>query len=405
VQIRPFSPGDDLEAELDLRRRAFGAVSAASRPAWENSVLRSIDAGEAVGAFDGDRLIGSARYHPMRQWWHGQSMSMAGVGGVKVAPEERGRGIGSAMMARLLGDIADRGYLVSALYPATAPLYRSFGWEIAGAAYETVLPARSLGALLPAVTEPALAAADTTATSPAAALRRATPADAAAVVAVKDLVHATLRHCGPNTRDPRDLPDWLDDPDNLAYLAADGFLCYRWADGTDEIEIEELIAVSAATARAFWQIIGSHATMASRVRAWLAPDDAVQWLTREPDAMTCRAKSWMLRVLDAPAAIAARGYPAGVAVSAQLDITDSNCPANSGRWRLEIAGGAGNLERADRDTSVNPLRLGARGLAAVFGGAGIGALRLAGLVAGGDPAVDDALDCVFSGPAFLIDSW
>jgi hypothetical protein len=308
-------------------------------------------------------------------------------------------------MARLLGDIADRGYPVSALYPATAPLYRSFGWEIAGGAYETVLPARSLGALLPAVTGPAGAAADSGATAPAAAPRRATPADGAAVVTVKGLVHAALRHCGPNTRDPRDLPDWLDNSDNFAYLADDGFLAYSWADGTDEIEIEELIAVSAETARAFWQIVGSHATMASRVRAWLPPGDAVQWLTREPDAMTCRAKSWMLRVLDPPAAIAARGYPAGVAVSAQLDLTDVNRPANSGRWRLDIAGGSGNLERADRDSPGNPLRLGARGLAALFGGEGVGALRLAGLVAGGDPGTDDALDCAFSGPAFLIDSW
>jgi len=403
MQIRPFGPGDDLEAELDLRRRAFGPVSAGYHPAWLSSIQRAIDAGTVIGAFDGARLAGSARFHPMRQWWHGRSMPMAGIGGVKVAPEERGRGIGTAMMAHLLSDIAGRGYPVSALYPATAPLYRSFGWEIAGGRYETVLPARSLGALLPpARADSASASADT---ATAAALRRATPDDAAAIVRVLGLVHAELRHCGPNTRDPQEVRDWLDDPDNFAYLADDGFLSYRWAAETDEMDVEELVAASAATARAFWQVLGSHATIASQVRACLAPGDPVHWLTREPDAITRRAKSWMLRLVDAPAAIAARGYPAGVTLSVLVDLADADRPANAGRWRLEVADGAGHLERAGGAVSADPLRLGARGLAALFGGAGLGTLRLAGLAAGGDPGSDEALDCAFSGPAFLLDNW
>ena len=59
-------------------------------------------------------------------------MPMAGVAGVKVAPEERGRGIGTAMMAALLEEIGERGFPVSALFPTTAALYRAAGWERAG---------------------------------------------------------------------------------------------------------------------------------------------------------------------------------------------------------------------------------------------------------------------------------
>jgi predicted acetyltransferase len=410
MQIRPFGPGDDIEAELDLRRRAFGPISAAGRPAWLSSIQRSIDAGAMVGAFDGRRLAGSARYHDMQQWWYGRCMPMAAVGGVKVAPEDRGRGIGTAMMARLLSDIAERGYPVSALYPATAPLYRAFGWEIAGGTYETVLPARSLGALLSpphaiSTTSGAAGPAAADDSSPASRFRRATPDDGAAIVEVKGLVHARLRHCGPNTRDPRDLHDWLDDVDHFAYLADDGFLSYRWAPENEEIAVEELIAASAATARAFWQILGSHATIASWIRACLAPDDPVHWLTKEPDAETRRATSWMLRIVDAPAAIAARGYPSQAGLSVPLELTDAALPANSGSWRLEVAGGAGILERTEPERAQGALQLGARGLAALFAGAGIGPLRLAGLVAGGDPDADDALDCAFSGPAFLLDHW
>jgi hypothetical protein len=345
----------------------------------------------------------------MRQWWHGRSMPMAGVAGVKVAPEERGRGVGTAMMALLLEEIAGRGFPVSVLYPMTAPLYRSGGWEIAGGFYQAVLPARSLAALAEldaAVGVPDWAAA----TGDAARLRRATKADGAAVVEVASLVHERLLHCGPNTREPWEVSQWLDDEDHFAYLADDGFLSYRWADHGHgrELEVQELVAASAATARAFWQILASHAAAASRVRACLAPDDPVTWLTREPEAEICRTDSWMLRVVDAPAAIAVRGYPADATVSVQLDLTDAARPANSGRWALEVSAGAGSLIRLGDATGVpgrDALSLGARGFAAVFAGVPVGTLRLAGLVAGGDPAADDALGVAFGGPAFMIENF
>jgi predicted acetyltransferase len=359
----------------------------------------TVAAGTTVAAFDGGRLVGSARYHPMRQWWHGRSMPMAAVAGVKVAPEDRGRGVGTAMMARLLADIADGGYPISALYPATAPLYRSLGWEIAGGKYEAVIPARSLATLLRA---DETVKADNRAAGP---VRRATPDDGAAIVEVKSLVHAQLRHCGPNTREPWELRDWLDDPENFTYLAEDGFLSYQWARGHDEIAVEELIAVSPATARALWQIVSSHASIANTIRACLAPDDPAQWLTREPDVRVRRTGGWMLRVVDASAAIGARGFSAGVNVSVRLDLVDRVLPANAGCWRLEVADGRGSLQPVRDDQTTAAIQLGARGFAALFAGAGTGALRLAGLASGGDPATDDALDTAFSGQAFLLDEW
>ncbi|HYK68688.1 MAG TPA: GNAT family N-acetyltransferase [Streptosporangiaceae bacterium] len=404
IQLRPLGPGDDLEAELDLRRRAFGPVSAPQLPAWLTSMRTSIEAGATIGAFDGHRLVGSARYHLMQQWWHGRPMPMAGVGGVKVAPEERGRGIGTAMMARLLRDVADRGYPVSALYPATAPLYRSFGWEIAGGKYQTVVPVRSLAALI-GPDESVAAVAGHGPAHAAPVLRRATPDEGAAVVAVKGLVHDRLRHCGPNTREPWELRDWLADPEHFAYLADDGFLSYRWARQADEIDVEELIAASAATARALWQVLASHATMVTKIRACLAPDDPVHVLSREPDAELHRTEAWMLRVVDAAAAVAARGYPASVSVSVPIDLADPVLPVNAGRWRLEVADGKGSLQRADGGTAAAALRLGARGFAALFAGSAVGTLRLAGLADGGDPAADDALEAAFRGHAFMIDEW
>src|SRR5215469_10353001 len=109
VDVRQLRPDDDVEAELDLTRRAFGPISPARRAARVATIQQTIENGAIIGAFDGGRLVGSARYHIMRQWWHGRQLPMAGVAGVKVAPEERGRGVGTAMTSALLDGIAERG--------------------------------------------------------------------------------------------------------------------------------------------------------------------------------------------------------------------------------------------------------------------------------------------------------
>ena len=105
------------------------------------------------------------------------------------------------------------------LFPATAPVYRSLGWELAGGFYEATVPTRSLAALPPA---------DVPA-GPLPALRRAGPDDADQVVAVVGAVHESARHCGPATWTAAAVRRWwLDDEDVFCYLAPDGFLAYGW---------------------------------------------------------------------------------------------------------------------------------------------------------------------------------
>jgi Acetyltransferase (GNAT) domain len=71
---------------------------------------------------------------------------------------------------------------------------------------------------------------------------------------------------------------------------------------------------SAAT-RAVWSLIASHVPIAETVHAVAGPADPIGWLTAEPDIRMQRTEEWMLRVISAPAAIAARGFPAGLTAS------------------------------------------------------------------------------------------
>ena len=401
ADIRPLRPDDGLEAQLDLAVRAFGPSDEVTRTRRLAAVEEAVAGGRCYVAFDGPRAVAAAEFNDMRQWWHGRPVRMAGVGGVTVAPEERGRGVGRALMTELLRVIASRGYPLSALYPATAPIYRSLGWELAGGLYRAVIPARSLASLLPA------SVAAGSPPDPPPGLRRAGPGDAEHVIAVIGAVHESAGHCGPMTSDAAAVRRWLSDEGLYSYLAADGFLAYGWHDGNREIMVRMALAGSAPTTRALWSVVGSHSSIAERVLAVLAPDDPVGWLTREPDVGLAERWPWMLRVVDAPAAVSGRGFPAAAELTVTVRLDDAQLPRNAGLWALRVGGGRGSLEPFITQGGAplppaGPVTLGARGFAALYAGVPMATLRGAGLAAGGDAAADEALDCAFAASAFML---
>jgi predicted acetyltransferase len=403
VLIRAVRPDDDLDAQLDLAERSFGPASPAERDQRRRLIADPIAVGRSLGAFDGDRPVGAAIFHDMRQWWCGRAVPMAGVAAVMVAPEDRGRGVGRRLMTALLDEVAARGHPLSALYPATMPLYRSLGWELAGLRETAVIPARSLRDLVPP--DPVTRAAGPDVTAGSARLRRAAPGDAEAVISVIGRVHQAARDCGPITRDAASVARSLADPDLYTYLCDDGVLSYRWHSGNHHaLLVERAEATSASAQRAFWAQVGSHASIAEQVYARVGPADAFWRLIRERDADVHHRSMWMLRVVDAPAAIAARGFPAAVSLTVPLAITDDARPANSGRWQLTVAEGSGALEPLAAGAGT-PLILGARGLAVLYAGTPVSALRQAGLAGGGSPADDAALDAAFAGTAYMLDSF
>jgi predicted acetyltransferase len=418
LTVRPLTAGLDWDQYADLSIRAFGPQD----PALVRAVTEpTVADGRCLGAFAGDRLIGSALFLDMRQWWLGRAVPLAGVAGVKIAPEDRGRGVGRVLMTALLELMAERGFPLSALYPATMSIYRSLGWEIAGHRYEAVLPARALFALA----KPDLAPPP----GEPGPLRRPGPGDAAEVIDVIGRAHAAARDCGPITRDEATIRSWLTRParyadaDRYSYLAPDGFVGYRWLGGHEELWVDRLVAASAQTTRALWGLIASSSSIAERVRAQVSPADPLFWLLRERDANITERESWMLRLLDAPAAIAARGFPA-TDITVPLHITDDQRPANSGQWTLTVQSGQGSLVRTSRldapghpaappgrtppapsSPERTPLTLGPRGLAALYAGTPVATLRRSGLAAGGDPAGDAALDGAFAANPFMVDGF
>ncbi|GLW20001.1 hypothetical protein Mame01_00440 [Microbispora amethystogenes] len=418
MEIRDLTAAD-LDAVLDDRRRAFGPLSAEGERTWRELVAPMLPEGRYLGAFDGPRLVGAARINPYLQWWHGRPLSMGGVSSVTVAPEDRGRGVGRALVEAAVDRCAALGHVVSALYPATTPLYRSVGYEHAGGMTRITLPAEALRTLGRTSGHGSTGGQDGSGgQGGAAGLRRAGPGDAAELVALIGGLHAATRASGPLCYDERTWRLWLADEDDYCYLAGDGFVVYRWSDG--DIEVDNLVAGSEATARALWSLVGSASSVAKSVHACVDPADPVLWLLRERSDDDVTVRRWMLRLIDLPAAVAGRGFPAGVSMETVVEVTDLRRPGNSGAWTLSVAGGSGSVTPSRTPPGTGPgagsgmepgtgpgeaTRLTIGGASALFAGVPTATLRRSGRLTGGSPEIDDALDAAFACAAYMIDSF
>ena len=72
----------------------------------------------------------------------------------------------------------------------------------------------------------------------------------------------------------------------------------------------------------------------------------------------------MIRIIDLPAALTARGYPSGLTAELHLDYHDDILPENSGRWLVRIAGGRAAVEPG----GDGRIQATSRGLSPVYSG-------------------------------------
>jgi predicted acetyltransferase len=376
LEIRDLTV-DDLDDVLTVRTRAFGGV----RSDWQERERALMEAQRSLGVVSGGRVVAAARILPMRQWWGGRKVSMSGIGGVAVAPEERGRGVGSLLMQAIVDRVGELGDAVSALYPATVPVYRRLGWEYAGAQHRVSIATEALRGLR----------------GGGARVVPAGPDDAATVVAAVRAVHERDGASGPLAHSEDETRHLLESADVFSYRCDDGFCSYRWQG--DDLLVQELTAGSTASARALWSVVGSGSSTAGTVHAYVSPRDPLPLLLEAPVLADAQAERWMLRLLDVGAAVAARGFPAGVSCEAALSIEDAQVSRNDGDWLLRVEAGRGELVPG----GPGGVRLDARGAAAMYAGVPLPALRVAGLATGGRPDDAATLDAAFAAVPYLLD--
>jgi predicted acetyltransferase len=378
---------DDVAAAYRLGVVAFGYPETPMPPSDYPRLGRT-----SWGAFDDDgRLVAKAIDREQSHWFGGRLVPATGVAGVAVAAEHRGRGVSTALMTRLMAGARDRGAVIGTLFDTLPWPYRRVGWEEIGALRTVSMPTLALAGFR---------------TPTGFSLRAATESDVPELQAL----YREVARAGTALMD-RSAPIVDESPTALlaeftgttVALAPDGSIAgyCRWdraggyrGDGT--LTVEDLIATGPGALTALLAMIGGWAAVAPTLRITLPPQDPALLLGALTHATAASRDPWMLRVIDAVGAVAARGWSEHLVGTVDLSIDDPTCPWNSGRFRLTIDGGAGRLEPG----GGGAIEVGPRALASLYAGASTpDTLRRAGLLTGGDPSTDAFLRIAFAGPA------
>ncbi|WP_426572951.1 GNAT family N-acetyltransferase [Aquihabitans sp. McL0605] len=328
---------DDIDGLWDLFRIGFGA-SERRREEW----VSGLDPARALIA-EGPRgeVAAASHIHPFEQWFGGRPVHVGGFSPVAVLPEFRRLGLGKAVTAGQFADLRDRGEVVSGLYPASLALYRSVGFECAGSYVHRRFPAGDLAGIRPR-TE--------------VAVRRGTVDDVEAVHRCH--LAAAPHRDGTVSRDhgwwarrlPPDLEGTMlyvvDAPNAPGELL--GYAIYRHGSARHpydySVVVSEVLAADPDVVRALWRVVASSGSQAPDLDViGPAEDDLFLMVDHAaPDVVRSEIR-WMLRLIDAPGAVAARGWAAGVEGSVDLALVDEHAPWNNGTWSLHVADGHGTL--------------------------------------------------------------
>ncbi|HEV7194431.1 MAG TPA: GNAT family N-acetyltransferase, partial [Pedococcus sp.] len=297
----------DLDAIAEVRIRSFGPMSPAEAQRSRAANLELLAQDRLFAVFDGRTLAGCGKARGFEQAWHGRLVPMAGMAGVTVLPEFRGRGVGTLLMRGLAERCVTRGEPISALFPATVPVYRRLGWELVGGYHRYALPAAQLRTLGGSSGPPT----------------QATSADVDRLMTICRDALSRGRSSGPLLWSRQGWERRLADPDEFVYLLDDGVLVYGWDGGEGyDLRVDLLLAESEDTLRSLWSLVGSGSSIATTVFAYLSPDDPVFWVLPEEAGHEVKTHGWMLRVLDVPGALASRGYARGAETELVLRVDD-----------------------------------------------------------------------------------
>jgi predicted acetyltransferase len=181
----------------------------------------------------------------------------------------------------------------------------------------------------------------------------------------------------------------------------EGYVAYRHeptppgSRGDYAVRVVEIVAATPEGLRGVWWTLASSASLVDAITFAASPEDALLLLMPEQRISVRAQVRWMLRIIDAPGAVAARGFSPALAVEVPIAVEDRALSDNDGRWTLHVADGRGHLERGG---GGGP-RLGIGALSSLYSGwASTGTLARAGLLEGGSRAQLRALDAAFNGP-------
>jgi predicted acetyltransferase len=381
IDIRPITreEGDQFSAVMAAAfGETFGAEELADHDRW-------FEYERSIGAFDGDRLVGTGGAYSMDLTLPGlTTIPIGGLTAIAVLPTHRRRGILRSMIAYHFEETEGRGELLSALGASESVIYGRFGYGLATTFADYEIDPRRGQFLRPAATP--------------GRVRLLEPEETAKIVPP---LYDRYRRGQPGELSrpqvwwevyARD-PDWTRQGASRHYDVVyesepgrvDGWVSYRvenrWPNGlaANVIKVRMLVGLTTEAEAALWRYV-LDLDLAGTVQLLGRPvDDPIRWRLADPRRLriTDLGDHLWVRLLDLPGALAARRY--AVPDALVLEVTDALRPRNQGRFRLEGGpdGAACQPATAEADLAVDVADLGA----AYLGGASLASLARADRVA------------------------
>lgn len=312
--------------------------------------------GRTLGVFDGDELVGTAdSYASTLVVPGGARLPHAAVTHVGVLPTHTRRGVATALMRRQLAEIAAAGEVVATLRASEGTIYERFGYGVAGSAARREVLRRQARVR--------------------ASVPRGGPvrlADAASWKLFAQVYEAAAGWSGAigrpaswwrqqAVRQAADPGPWyavVHGEDG----AEDGYARYHpigtaeWFTGRERtIVVDDLVAGSARAYAGLVRYLLGLDPVDRIVLPATAPDDPLPMLLTDERAvrtLAVRDETW-LRLVDVPAALAARRYRGAGSVA--VAVTDDLLPENSGTYLISADGAARTTAPADLSVDVATL--------------------------------------------------
>jgi predicted acetyltransferase len=344
VDIRPITEDE----RADWLRAAETSFSAVLKDDELEASLPVIEPDRSFGAFEGDRIVGSAAGCSFRTAVPGGArVPTAGVTAVGVHPTHRRRGINTALMGAILDQAAERREPLALLLASEAAIYGRFGYGLTSLLGEF---------------EAESARMDFVKGSPSGG--RVDLVSKEEAMPIVDLVYDAAIGPGGVERDAR----WRDycfatvgeDKDKPWFYAIhrsaagepDAYAVYTmkhdWTRSipSGTITVSECVASTAVGYAGIWRYLFD-VDLVAKVEAWNRPiDESLLYLLREPRRLHFSVNDgFWLRVIDVVEALEARRYAADGRVV--LEIADSFRPETAGRYELTVEEGAGRCVRTD----------------------------------------------------------
>jgi GNAT superfamily N-acetyltransferase len=317
----------------------------------------------------------------------GLPVPVAGLTWVGTHPDHRRRGLLTAMLKHHFEQTRSEGVHLSALHASESAIYGRHGYGIAS--LELGMEVGSGTTFTAPHLDDEAAALTTrlgTLTDEGMPERRRQidlrllPSNVGTIVGNSDF-YADMSHVTPEetrTSEPPRMMVAMRDGQDVGYVTFKR--THKWPSSRPaaDVEVHQLAGGPAARLALLRRVVDLDLAGTIKLNGIAPGDPILTWVAgpRDIGSMNPVDSLWV-RLVDLPAALAARGYE-GVC-DVVVEVADASAPWNAGRWRIRVKDDTGEATRTDDEAELS-LPVAALG-AAYLGGANLAEMARAGVIA------------------------